>query len=132
MNYIDENFLKDSVCQKEIRKLIEDIEICRESQKEIDDMYDRFLDLIFCEMEQQLPRSGGNNGRKKHRNYKFRKPFWNQNLKLLFKEISILEKQLRLFECNHYRKRLSIHIKHLTVMLGCLPGRIPCLRFGII
>lgn len=74
-----------------ILDLISKIEMCREIQDQIDKVYDDFCDTIIGEMAETIPKYDlSNKGRKKLR---FHKPYWNDELTDLWKNMRNKEKQ---------------------------------------
>lgn len=73
-----------------ILDIISKIEMCRETQDQIDKVYDDFCDMIIREMAETIPKyDWSNKGRTKLR---FHKPYWNDELTDLWKNMRNKEK----------------------------------------
>lgn len=88
---IPANFMNTERTRNAILDLISKIEMCREIQDQIDKVYDDFCDTIIGEMAETIPKyDWSNKGRKKLR---FHKPYWNDELTNLWKNMRNKEKQ---------------------------------------
>ena len=93
VNQLPQEILVHEEANAKLQNLIESIQVCRETQADIDKMYDKFTEMVLEEMQNKLPLCGAP-GRNKHRHCKFRKPFWNSDLQLLFNEVVNIEQQM--------------------------------------
>ena len=71
--------------QDEIDHLIEQIQLCRETQSKIDKMYDSLCNEIIEEMHAKLKTLYVNSSLKKR--HRPKKTFWNDELEQLFGEV---------------------------------------------
>ena len=83
LNRIPDDMFQSETCALAIIELIENIEIVRETQSEVDNMYNRVCNLILTEMKRNIPTFDAT--RKSRRRYKHNKPYWNDELSGLWK-----------------------------------------------
>ena len=94
VNKIPENFMSDENVANELIDIISTIATCQESQNELDSIFVKQKNLILDEMEAKLP-TYDSSSRQKHKNFKYRKPFWNDSLHDLFQKVTGVEKKLK-------------------------------------
>lgn len=91
-----------------ILDLISKIEMCREIQDQIDKVYDDFCDTIIGEMAETIPKCDwSNKGRKK---LSFHKPYWNDELTDLWKNMRNKEKPY--LKCESKDKDIKRVLRH--------------------
>ena len=94
VNNIPGDFLSCEASARILLTLIEQVELCRESQGEIDQLYSDVCDVILAEMKVKLkPKCARND--KIGKRHKPRKPFWNGELDELFKKMTYKEREFR-------------------------------------
>ena len=81
--------------QESIVPLIQQITQCRETQDEVDLVYNNICELILNEMNDKLPKLSQSPPKHKHRRYKPKKPFWNEELAAQFADVVEKEKNLK-------------------------------------
>ena len=113
VNKLPHGFLLSEEANAKIQNLIESIHMCTEKQADINKMYDKFIEMVLEEMQNKLPLYGAP-GRNKHRNYKFRKTFWNGDLQLLFNEVVNIEQQMRKCKVRFRKRDLRYQVKIAT------------------
>ena len=69
--------------------VIEQIELCRENQNAIDNVYGNLCSVILTKMEEKIPKSEGSTNKR----LRFRKPYWNETLTDLWGEMRQKEKK---------------------------------------
>ena len=139
MKRIPENFLNSPLAQNAFLDIIRNIELCRETQNNIDTVYDDFCSKLFKEMNANIPSFDCT--KKTRKRYKYFKPYWNETLEHLWLDVrtkektfiefhgerriknqfqhefklarNIFDKQLRTAERNH-RRSLSIDIESVS------------------
>ncbi|VDI35540.1 Hypothetical predicted protein [Mytilus galloprovincialis] len=90
LNQIPLDFMTSDIQRSALLTLIENIERCRETQDNIDKIYNELCEIIFSEMNDKIPKFEDNSSKKR---YKHRKPYWNDNLMSLWNKMSIKEKE---------------------------------------
>ena len=83
LNRIPDDIFHSETSALAILELIENIELVRETQSEIDDMYNRLCDLILTEIKRTIPTF--DTTRKSRKRYKHCKPYWTDELSELWK-----------------------------------------------
>jgi len=86
------NFMNNDICRGAIMLLIEQLEITLATQDNIDEFYERFKDEIVQEMNRNIPVKKPCS---KSAKYFKRKPFWNDELYSLWKDMNKAEKEMR-------------------------------------
>ena len=94
LNKIPTNFMLLPFDRIHIDYLIYNIEQCRENQQEIDNCYSKIQDFIDEKMKSQLPMYRSRTNKK----FKISKPYWNNDLKHMWKNLVTVEK--RCLKCN--------------------------------
>ncbi|CAG2226762.1 unnamed protein product [Mytilus edulis] len=87
---IPADFMCSDIIKQTINELIRTIEICREEQGEIDSIYAAFCDTVFREMEDKVPFTDCS--KRTRRKFRNDKPFWNDELSQLWKNMRDKEK----------------------------------------
>ena len=109
VNEIPNDFLSSAESARYIINLIQQVELCRETQNEIDKLYENICSFIISEMKDKLrPKIRNENLRKRH---KPRKPFWNEELEYLFKEMASAEKAFRKCSLRYLKRNLRLQFK---------------------
>ncbi len=89
----------------ELLCLIEEQELCRENQENVNKLYDKLVRCLFQEMDRYLPKYTGLKSGKK---YRIKKPYWNEHLKSLWNEMCNAEKVFLNFRgVNHVKQFLG-------------------------
>ena len=87
-----------------ILDIIQKIESARETQTNIDSIYEELCSTILNEMNDKIPKY--DTSRSTHRGYKCSKPYWNDNLSFLWSEMRNKE---RLFlKCTGRNRRSTL------------------------
>ncbi len=90
-------------CDK-LLELVQEQELCRETQSNVDIVYNKLVTCIFNEMDRCLPKY---TGMKSNKRYKVKKPYWNDELKSLWVDMCTKEKAyLNYRGVNHIRQNL--------------------------
>lgn len=106
---LPDDFLESDLAKLAIQSLINDIEQWRESQEEVDIVYDKFLKCMNDEMESRLPSFFSGKSRKYYRNHK---PFWNNELQSLWSDMHNKEKNFVKFKgCHRMKQQLLAQYK---------------------
>jgi hypothetical protein len=84
------NFMSSDICRQSLLKVVENIECNRESQNEIDAIYENFKGSVIAEMNMCIPFYDC--GAKVRKRYRPRKSFWNEELQNLWSEMRVKEK----------------------------------------
>ncbi len=104
VNNIPADFMNNEEARNKLLHLIEVQELCRESQANVDDCYDKLLGYLYDEMNKYLPKMGV----KTTKSLKMKKPYWNANLMSLWKLMCSKESEyLRYRGPHHVRKMLK-------------------------
>ncbi len=108
---IPDDFFTSPESSEKLIHLIEKQELLRETQLNIDKCYTDLVNTIFHEMDKYLPKLYGNS-KKSSKRFKVKKPFWNDYLKNLWKNMCAKEKEfLKYRGPNHikqyFRKRFT-------------------------
>lgn len=110
---IPSEFMKSNSAINAINSLIRKIELCRETQKDINDIYEHFCDIVISEMTESIPNYDWSTKSKKK--LRIHKPYWNDELTELWNIMRSHEKQF--LKCNvkdrpksvNYGKTVSMH-----------------------
>ncbi len=86
---IPSSFMNNDTACNELLNLISELELCRENQTNVDQLYENLLKCIYNEMDRQLPKY---TGVKSNKRYKVKKPYWSEQLKLLWSDMCSKEK----------------------------------------
>ncbi|XP_060597076.1 uncharacterized protein LOC132750994 isoform X1 [Ruditapes philippinarum] len=78
LNLIPDNFMDRDIAKRALLEIIESIESSRESQEEIDSLYNKLCETITNEMNHSIPRY--NASRRTSKRNKNAKPYWNEAL----------------------------------------------------
>ena len=84
------DMFSSELCKRALLNVIDCIECNRETQTEIDNCYNNLKDVIVQEMKDKIPLFNNNRDKKK---YKISKPYWNEELGALWKEMHLKEKE---------------------------------------
>ncbi|WAQ95035.1 hypothetical protein MAR_007506 [Mya arenaria] len=106
---IPNDFMDSDMAKRAIVNMITRIERCRETQGEIDDIYDYLCEVILKEMSDNIPKARISRRTQKRR--KHTKPFWNDELQSLW---NILEISAGMHGLIMLRLDL-FHLKHADV-----------------
>ena len=79
---IPDNFLSSDLSKSAFTRLIRQIELCRENQNGIDDLYETFSKTVYDEMNKNIPSFDTSKRTKKL--YKTYKPYCNEELENLW------------------------------------------------
>ena len=107
------DFLQNEESRQNLVSLIDSILSCRNTQNEIDQVYDTFCKFYHEEMNEHVGYSDLKIG-KKHKFKSKPKPWWNEELNVLWKNLVKLEKELgsttnrkqKKSRCEQFRKEL--------------------------
>ena len=100
---IPETFMNTEETRLELIALINQLELARETQNTVNTVYDGLLTCIFNEMNRVLPK---NCGIKSNKKLKHKKPYWNDNLKSLWKEMCNDENMYLRYKGPYYVKQI--------------------------
>jgi len=75
--------MESEIARTTIRNLITHIETCRETQCEIDDIYERLCEIIKPEMNDAVPVFTPKRKTRRTCKHKYAKPYWNDKLQSL-------------------------------------------------
>ena len=89
--------MNNDICRGAILLLIEQLENARESQNNLDEIYEKFKYEVIREMNRNIPYTEFNSISKKF--LRPRKPSWNDELNTLWKEMNTAEKDMRRSKC---------------------------------
>jgi exonuclease III len=109
LNKIPNDFLNDENAAQNIEKYCNDILLSRESQEEIDGLYDSFCELVITEMDTKLPKV--NTIPKLKKMYKPKKSFWNDELSILYRKVVEKERELRKCKFRAHKRDLRNEYK---------------------
>ena len=93
VNQIPENFMNSDEALIESQKLLDKIELCRETQDQVNEMYKIFCNTVINEMNRSLEKVNNTNTPTKR--FKPRKPYWDEELQNLFQTVVSEERNLR-------------------------------------
>lgn len=102
MHDMPEEFQNNERWYADLERIIQDVENCRQRQCDIDDVYMKFCECLSTEMDCFLKPSGGNSNCKKR--FKYYKPYWDEELTRLWKDMHDCEKQFARFSGNRHEK----------------------------
>ena len=91
LNIIPDTFLNTDLSRLALLNLIHNIECCRENQNSIDNMYDDFCNNVISDMNKFIPYDV-DCSRKTRKRYKYYKPYWDEHLENLWKNVRSKEK----------------------------------------
>ena len=100
LNRIPDDFMESELSRLAILDIIQKIESARETQSNIDFIYEELCTTIWSEMNDKIPKY--DTSRSTRRRYKCSKPYWNDGLSYLWSE---MRKKERLFLKCHDRNR---------------------------
>ena len=83
------DFMTSEIRRQALILLIEQIERSRETQDNVDIIYDNLCNVIIAEMDDKIPRVDSDKSR---RRYKHNKPYWNNELSVLWNAMNLKEK----------------------------------------
>ena len=89
--------------RRALSDLIRRIETCRETQQNIDSVYDQFCDTLIREMNETIP--SFDCSKRVRKRYKTYKPYWNDHLEALWKDMRQKERAFTKYTQNNYVKR---------------------------
>ena len=87
-------FMKSELCKLALVEIITMVEYIGESQEDIDRVYNNFIETVIEEMNKNIPFVDV--GLKPRKFRKPKKPFWNDELQLLWKNMNQAEKEVRI------------------------------------
>ena len=99
--------MSSAMASRAIEELISAIELCRETQNEIDNLYSNLTHKIINEMESAVPKY--NPSPQTNKRFKSKKPFWNDNLQLKWE---ILREKEKLFLNCRGNKNMRARKRH--------------------
>ena len=82
--------MQPNVSRAAILELIQQIEYCRDSQDNVDRVYNSFFDTLKNEMNESVPYFDCSKPTRKR--FKFFKPYWNENLEKHWIEVQLKER----------------------------------------
>ena len=103
MNRMPPNFMQSDVSRSALLELINKIESCRETQNNVDSVYDSFCDTVIHEMNDTIPYLDCT--RQVRKRFKSFKPYWNESLDQHWNEMRLKERAF--VKCNGTRERRS-------------------------
>ncbi|VDI60355.1 Hypothetical predicted protein [Mytilus galloprovincialis] len=92
------DFMASDIRRSALFEVIETIERCRETQDNVDKIYDNLCTVILTEMNEKIPKTGYDRANKRLKN---RKPYWNDNLTNLWNDMR--HKENEFIQCNGNR-----------------------------
>ncbi|VDI48001.1 Hypothetical predicted protein, partial [Mytilus galloprovincialis] len=95
------DFMSSDLMRQTLLNLIGQIEHSRETQENVDKIYDNLCNLIIAEMDDKIPKTSSN---KSNRRHKHTKPYWNDTLKDLWNAMRMREKDFLACTGNRHRK----------------------------
>jgi hypothetical protein len=98
------DFMTSDVCKQAMLKVIQNIECNRETQEELDGIYECFSENVIHEMNRSIPYIDCTD--KTRKRYKCRKHFWNDELQTLWLDMNVKEKQLK--RCVNRKQRQTL------------------------
>ncbi|XP_060556851.1 uncharacterized protein LOC132717406 [Ruditapes philippinarum] len=105
LKQIPNDFMESDMVKSAIFNLIDRIERCRETQGEIDAIYDNLCKLITREMHDKIPQINASSRTQRRR--KHLKPYWNDELQSLWYNMNTKERAfLKCDQNNRYRQTL--------------------------
>ena len=88
---IPDNFVQSELSRHALLEIIQVIESTRETQNNVDVIYESLCNAILGEMNDRIPKYDTSKAtRKRHRTYK---PYWNDNLSELWNAIRLKERE---------------------------------------
>ncbi len=87
------NMFNSELTKITLTNVINDIILTRETQDNIDEMYTRIVDIIIKEMNDNIPYRDFDTSKKCSKMFKNHKPYWNDELTTLWKNMHEKEKQ---------------------------------------
>jgi len=110
INRMPNDMFTSDVCRQALLNVINKIECNRERQADIDSCYIDLKNIIVQEMKDKIPIYHNKKDRKKH---KTNKPYWNEELGNLWKEMHVREKEFLKFKgLNCVKSKLRLKYKH--------------------
>ena len=107
---IPENFMNSELARTAFLDIIRNIELCRETQNNIDELYESFCTKLIKEMNENIP--SFDCSKKTRKRYKQFKPYWDENLERLWQEVRKKETEFLKFHGDRYTKnRLKLAFK---------------------
>lgn len=114
---IPSDFMNSNSAIHAINLLIRKIELCRETQREINEIYENFCEMVISEMTESIPNYDWS--RKSKKKLRIHKPYWNNELTELWKTMRNHEKKF--LKCNvkdrHKKRELRENFKHAQNIL---------------
>ena len=112
LDKIPPDFLDDDVSRESLLQLIREIELCQETQNDIDKIYSSLCKTIHTEMEKRVPKQSRGNCKR----IKKRHPFWNQELEEKWQQVCAAEKVMKRCTNRYVKRNKRYHYK--TVLDG--------------
>ncbi len=106
------NMFMSEICKQALLNVINTIECNRESQSEIDTCYVNLTDIIVKEMSDKIPIF---NTRKDKKKFKVNKPYWNDELSSLWKDMHVKEKEF-LQQRGSNKKRIELRLRYKVAL----------------
>ncbi|XP_060600600.1 uncharacterized protein LOC132754030 [Ruditapes philippinarum] len=100
LNLIPDNFMDRDIAKRALLEIIESIESSRESQEEIDSLYNKLCETITNEINHSIPRY--NASRRTSKRNKKAKPYWNEALTEKWNQMRLAENDF--LKCNDTRQ----------------------------
>ncbi len=103
---LPESFMNTEETRLELLALIDQLELNRESQGNVNVVYDQLLSCLFKEMDNVLPKNRGIQSSKK---LKIKKPYWSDELKVLWKQMCDSENEYLKYKGSNQIRQLLRH-----------------------
>ena len=110
---IPQEFMSNTEWQNKNNLIINTLELECNNQTEIDGIYKRLSDNIFSEMDKYLEHKN-NIGVKHNKHNKFYKPYWNNELTVLWKDMVLKEKLFLKTECTCFNEKTLKRSEFIT------------------
>ena len=106
LNRIPDDFMQSELSRNALCELIQTIESTRETQNNVDAIYDGLTNTILNEMNNRIPKyDTSKRTRKRHRTYK---PYWNDNLSELWNAMRLSEREFLKCDSKHSTRRTAL------------------------
>jgi hypothetical protein len=100
LNRIPEDFMNSELSRLALLGLISQIERCRETQSEIDRIYETLCSTILSEMDAKIPKYETH--KQSSKRHKHKKPYWNEELQSLWD--TMRDKENKFLKCSGDRR----------------------------
>ena len=106
LNRIPDDFMQSDLSRNAILEIIRTIEGMRESQNNVDAIYERLTDTIINEMNDKIPKyDTSKRTQKRHRTYK---PYWNDSLSDLWNTMRLKEREFLKCDSKRSARRTAL------------------------